>query len=368
MTMDLKTSVPEWIPENYDKKVAGKVVEGCNAESTVIKNKLSKRHNQDVESLAEGISSGNMALLSKAITLIESNSSKHLILTQELLRKILPLTGKSIRIGITGPPGAGKSTFIESLGNFLVDSGLKVAVLAIDPSSTVTKGSILGDKTRMELLSRKANAFIRPSPSGGNLGGVARKTRETILACEAAGFNIILIETIGVGQSEITVRSIVDVFLLLLLPGSGDELQGIKKGVVELTDILVINKADGNYKDRANLTMASYKSALNLLHSPTEGWKPQVMSCSAINNQGIDKIWSVINEFIINTKSSGIFSHRRNEQLIKWLYGMLDEYIFHKYLNNKKFKAEKNLIESELLAGNTTTTEAFEKLTRILGL
>lgn len=365
--MELKSSKPEWIPDEFDKEVAGKVIEGY---VPAIRNskKVNKRSSYNIDELSKGILEGNTTILSKAITLVESNAPKHIELTQSLLKKILPYSGNSIRIGITGPPGAGKSTFIESLGNFLTDNNQNVAVLAIDPSSTITGGSILGDKTRMEILSRKENAFIRPSPSGGTLGGVAKKTKETILLCEAAGYNIILIETIGVGQSEITVRSLVDLFLLILLPGSGDELQGIKKGVVELSDLLFVNKCDGEFTDRANITKANYSSALRLLQSPTDGWKPKLLTGSAITNKGIEKVWSTINEFMINTKSSGVFDKRRNEQNITWIYTLLNEYINNKYFANKKFKHDKIEVENELLKNKITPTEAVDKLINIIGL
>jgi LAO/AO transport system kinase len=251
---------------------------------------LIKRKQLTTEDYTNGILSKDIVMLSKAITLIESNANTYITQAQEVLRSILPNSGKSVRIGISGPPGAGKSTTIESLGCYLSKQGLKVAVLAIDPSSTLTKGSILGDKTRMELLSREPNAYIRPSPSAGTLGGVARKTRETILLCEAAGFDVILIETVGVGQSEITVRSMVDFFLLVLIPGSGDELQGIKKGVVEISDMIAVNKCDGDNVQFANLTCASYQHAVGMLSSATDGWKTIVKTFSALNHKGIEDI------------------------------------------------------------------------------
>lgn len=362
-----KKTTPEWIPDDYDKEIAGKVVEGVKLSNNT-KRKIIKKTKYNIDEIVDGILKNNPTIVSKAITLIESNAQKHIDLSQEILKKIIPFSGNSIRIGITGPPGAGKSTFIESLGTYLCKQGQKVAVLAIDPSSTVTGGSILGDKTRMEILSHQENAFIRPSPSGGTLGGVAKKTRETILICEAAGYNTILIETIGVGQSEITVRSLVDLFLLVLLPGSGDELQGIKKGVVELSDLIFVNKCDGVYKDRANLTKANYSSALKLLQSPTPGWKPQVLTGSAIEHIGIDNVWTKINDFVINTQSSGIFESRRKEQIISWTESLLLEYIENKYLQNKIFKNEKQKIHKKLIDNKITPTQAVDELIKMIGI
>ncbi|MFW5662620.1 MAG: methylmalonyl Co-A mutase-associated GTPase MeaB [Bacteroidota bacterium] len=304
----------------------------------------------------------DLGLFSRTITLVESNSREHMLKAQEVLKGLLPYTGNSVRIGITGPPGAGKSTFIEALGTFLCDNGFKVAVLAIDPSSTKTKGSILGDKTRMEKLSREKNAFIRPSPSGGTLGGVARKTRETLLVCEAAGYDVILIETIGVGQSEITVRSMVDFFMLLLLPGSGDELQGIKKGVVELADTIVINKADGDYVKRANITKNSYIQALRLLSPATKGWQTQVYTASAETGKGIGDVWSGINDFLENTKQSGIFDRRRKEQMLEWFHSMIDDRLKAIFFENDKIKDALKSKEKEIISGDITPTLAVESL------
>ncbi|MBX3044562.1 MAG: methylmalonyl Co-A mutase-associated GTPase MeaB [Candidatus Kapabacteria bacterium] len=352
---------PEWVPEKGGDEFASSVMPGVSI-NQVHKYKVVKRKTLNVEDFVRGVLESNTVILSKAITLIESNNEKHTELTQSVIKELLPYSGKSVRIGITGPPGAGKSTFIESLGMFLCKNGFKVAVLAVDPSSTVSGGSILGDKTRMEYLSREHHAYIRPSPSGGTLGGVARKTRETILVCEAAGYDVILIETIGVGQSEVTVRSMVDFFLLLLLPGSGDELQGIKKGVVELADSIVINKAEGNYKDRANLTKASYSNALRLLTSATEGWIPKAMTCSALNNDGIEEVWSVINEFMINTKDSGIFEKRRNEQLINWVNSMVEDEVHRRFFGNSEIRKLRSELENRVLSAEVTPTQAVNLL------
>lgn len=356
-----KSKLPEWAPKNAGSEYASIINEGINNQPAIKKTVIKKKE-LSTQEIIVGILESDTVIVSKAITLIESSNQIHSDITQEIIKSILPNTGNSLRIGITGPPGAGKSTFIESLGIFLCNNGLKVAVLAIDPSSTISRGSILGDKTRMELLSRQNNAFIRPSPSGGTLGGVARKTRETILVCEAAGYDVILIETIGVGQNEVTVRSMVDFFLLLLLPGSGDELQGIKKGVVELADLIAINKAEGNYKEKANLTKASYQSALRMLTPATFGWKPPVLTCSALNNEGIDKIWGVVNEFVVLTKSSGIFEKRRKEQLIYWVNSMVEETVYRKFYENESIINLKSDLESKVLEGIITPTQAINLL------
>ncbi len=361
----IKKITPEWAePDN--KEFTSFVMKGVKVTGKKQEKKI-KRKELNISEYVEGVLDRNITVLSKTITLVESNSPHHIELTQEVLKQLLPYTGKSIRIGITGPPGAGKSTFIEAFGNYLCSIGKRVAVLAIDPSSTITGGSILGDKTRMEILSRNENAFIRPSPSAGTLGGVAKKTRETILVCEAAGFDVILIETIGVGQSEITVRSMVDFFMLLLLPGSGDELQGIKKGVVEIADCLVVNKADGNYKERATLTKSAYSYAVHLLTQATEGWTTQVTTCSALNNEGIDDIWKIICDFEKNTMSSGIFETRRKEQLLAWMYSMLDEAIkMNFYHNNDVQEAIPNL-KKDIFDAKITPTVAVQLLLKKAG-
>ncbi|MBE2188670.1 MAG: methylmalonyl Co-A mutase-associated GTPase MeaB [Candidatus Kapabacteria bacterium] len=357
-----KKVMPEWVPDGSGVEFTTSVMPGISLNSSPKKAKRTEIQAFDIETLAQGVISGDRVLLSKSITLIESNLQAHIDKAQLLLKHLLPHSGKSVRIGITGPPGAGKSTFIETLGTYLSRNGSKVAVLAIDPSSTISKGAILGDKTRMEELSNQENAFIRPSPSGGTLGGVARKTKESIIACEAAGFDVILIETIGVGQSEITVRSMVDCFLLLLLPGSGDELQGIKKGVVELADILVINKAEGKYLERAKLTQSAYQNATQLLTPATEGWKPKVFTCSALNKTGVSEVWTAVNEFLINVKSSGIFESRRKKQVIDWIYAMIEEDIKNRFYNNKIITELRPEIEKNVLAGIITPTQAVAEL------
>lgn len=351
---------PEWTPDDAGTEFASFVMPGISDKESAknrFKTKI-KKQEFSVQEYVDGILSKNLTLISKAITLTESNSAKHIEKAQEVLKGIFPHTGKSIRIGITGAPGAGKSTFIEEFGSYLCSLGLRVAVLAIDPSSTLSKGSILGDKTRMEKLSREPNAFIRPSPSAGTLGGVARKTRETILICEAAGYDVILIETIGVGQSEITVRSMVDFFMLVIIPGSGDELQGIKKGVVELADMLVVNKADGDNIQRANLTKHQYAQALQMLLPATEGWKTTASTCSAITGMGIDNIWSEINRFVDITKRIGVFDNRRRQQLIEWVQSMIESEILDRFYSDSKVSELLPNLKTQVLAGNTTPTSA----------
>jgi len=281
---------------------------------------------------------------------------------QEVLRQLIPHTGNSIRIGITGVPGAGKSTFIEALGLHLCEQGHKVAVLAVDPSSTVTRGSILGDKTRMELLSRDLRAFIRPSPSSGTLGGVTRKSRETILVCEAAGFDVILVETVGVGQSETTVRSMVDFFLLLMIAGAGDELQGIKKGIMELADALLVNKADGDNKIRANAARADYNRALHYLAPATEGWHTKAYTCSALNGEGIDAIWKVIGEFRQQVTTSGAFEKRRQRQTLDWVYSMVEEHLRASFFNHAGVGSIRADVEHAVIEGRLPPTVAAQKL------
>jgi len=333
--MNNKPAKPEWTPENAGGEFASSVLSGVN-EDDIKRNAPSavKKPQLSAKEYAEGILAGDRGVLSRAITIIESNAPKHFDLGQEIIRLILPATGKSVRIGITGVPGAGKSTTIETLGNFLCDGGRKVAVLAVDPSSAVSRGSILGDKTRMENLAKRKAAFIRPSPSGGTLGGVTRKSRETILLCEAAGFDTILVETVGVGQSEITVRSMVDFFLVLVITGAGDELQGIKKGIIEIADSVLINKADGDNKRRALAAKAEYNQVLHYLRPATEGWITQAYTCSALTGEGIEDMWNVIMEFIEVTKVSGIFDSRRSSQTINWVKQMAEEYIKDKVFGN----------------------------------
>jgi LAO/AO transport system kinase len=296
---------------------------------------------------------GERRSLAKAITLVESSRPEDSVEAQKLLEKILPHTGKSIRLGITGVPGVGKSTFIENFGLSLINKGHKVAVLAIDPSSPISGGSILGDKTRMENLSQNEKAFIRPSPSLGFLGGVAQKTRESILLCEAAGFDYVLIETVGVGQSEFEVADMVDFFLVLMLPNAGDELQGIKKGILELADAVIINKADGDILPQANLTLAQYTSAMELMrHHPH--WKARVLSCSALEKKNLDTIYSMIEEYKTSTKSSGYFDQKRLAQNQEWFTRLIKGLLEERINQNKELKIRrdnylKNIKENKIL-------------------
>jgi LAO/AO transport system kinase len=296
-----------------------------------------------------GILAGNISILSQAVTLIESAKKEHQGTAREIILKCLPYSGKSLRVGITGVPGVGKSTFIESLGKHLTAQGKKLAVLAIDPSSERSKGSILGDKTRMEELSSDPNAYIRPSPSAGSLGGVARKTRETIILCEAAGFDTIFIETVGVGQSETMVHSMVDFFLLLMLAGAGDELQGIKRGIMEMADAITINKADGNNVDKAEMARVQYLNALHLFPPSESGWAPKVLTCSAYQNTGIDKIWDTITEYIALVKKNSYFQHKRNEQSKFWMYETINDHLKSDFYQNEQLKTLTAAFEQKVL-------------------
>lgn len=349
------------------KKTVLKVNEGIEQPSSInieAVEKLKQRKPEllSIENYIKGIRNGNRSVLSKAITLVESSLPKHNKISQEIIEKCLPYSGNSIRIGITGVPGVGKSTFIEALGKYLTGLGRKLAVLAIDPSSTRTKGSILGDKTRMEKLSVDTNAFIRPSPSAGTLGGVARKTNEIIILCEAAGFNTIFIETVGVGQSETAVHSMVDFFLLLMLSGAGDELQGIKRGILEMADAIIINKADGDNLNKAKLAKSIYKNALHL-YPPTEsGWIPTVDICSSITRMGINKIWDIILQYYLLTKKNGYFLRKRQEQVKHLMFDNINENLKDNFYNNKVIAKLLSDIEKELLSGKISSYIAAQKL------
>ncbi|WP_370224756.1 methylmalonyl Co-A mutase-associated GTPase MeaB [Cytobacillus sp.] len=368
MTEDKK---PEWFDEekadNFSSIVRGGVDTGEPELKFEKKGRFQKKSAAlpDLNVLEEGILNGSRGVLARAITLIESNAEHHFRHAQEILLKLLPHSGQSLRIGITGVPGAGKSTFIESFGTYLCDAGLKVAVLAVDPSSSLSGGSILGDKTRMEQLSRNPNAFIRPSPSAGKLGGVHRKTRETMLLCEAAGFDVILVETVGVGQSEVIVRDMVDFFMLLTLTGAGDELQGMKKGIMELADAVIVNKADGSNKKLAEKTKAEYNRILHFLQPATKGWQTRAYTCSSVFNQGIPEIWKVIKTFEDTSKASGVFEERRRLQTKQWIHSMILDQLQFSFFYHPAVKPLLPKIENEVIAGNRTVTSAVEELFNI---
>jgi len=308
---------------------------------------------------------GNRRALAKAITLVESKLDSHREQAQQMLEAALPHSGNSIRIGITGIPGVGKSTFIEAFGRYLIERGNKVAVLAVDPSSPLAGGSILGDKTRMELLSREENAFIRPSPSEGSLGGVAQKTRETMVLCEAAGYDVILVETVGVGQSEYEVAGMVDFFLVLMLPNAGDELQGIKKGIMELADALVINKADGDSLNLAKQTSRHYKNAMHLLRH-TSFWTPQVLTCSAQENKNVDTVWGMISDYQIDAKKNNSFYEKRANQNRAWMQKLISEMLDLKLKQNAEVNKQQPELEQKVIDGLTTPYVAAKTLIDLL--
>ena len=310
----------------------------------------------------DGVLSGDRVLLARAITLIESNASVHQEVAQEVLTNLLHKCGESLRVGITGVPGSGKSTFIEALGTGLTAQGHRVAVTAVDPSSSLTGGSILGDKTRMEKLAADPNAFIRPSPTGGTLGGVARKTRETIMLFEAAGFDVILVETVGVGQSEIQVRSMVDFFLLVLLSGAGDELQGIKKGVVEIADAILVNKADGQGLSAARRARSDFVRVLHYLRPATEGWSTGAFNCSAATGEGIMEIWAVVEKFAELTRGSGVFDRRRTEQEQMWVRALVREGLDDLFRSHPGVPEQMAVLEQQVARGELPATTAAQKL------
>ena len=321
-----------------------------------------RRTQPTVGEYVEGILKGNITLLSQAVTLVESTLPEHQAVAQEVIEKCLPHSGRSMRIGISGVPGAGKSTSIDVFGLHVLERGGKLAVLAIDPSSERSKGSILGDKTRMEKLSVHPDSFIRPSPSAGSLGGVARKTRETIILCEAAGFDKIFVETVGVGQSETAVHSMVDFFLLIQLAGTGDELQGIKRGIMEMADGIVINKADGNNIEKAQLAATHFRNALHLFPAPESGWTPRVLTYSGFYGLGIKEIWDMIDEYIAFVKANGYFRYRRNEQAKYWMYESINEQLRNGFYNNPQIAALLSQKEQDVLAGNLTSFTAAHQL------
>jgi LAO/AO transport system kinase len=317
---------------------------------------------QATKTLADQVRQGDRRALAKAITLVESTRDDHRQQTAELLETLIPASGNSIRIGISGAPGVGKSTFIEVLGSHLIKLGHSVAVLAVDPSSAVTGGSILGDKTRMETLAFAEKAFVRPSPAGSTLGGVARRTRESMLLCEAAGFDIILVETVGVGQSETTVADMTDMFLLLLLPAGGDELQGIKRGIMELADLILVNKADGDQVALAARTMGDYRSAVQFLASRFDDWQTPVMSCSSINDEGIVEVWGQVDAFKEILSKTGQLQQRRAEQAKAWMWSEMTESLVADLKADERIRSLVPDIESAVLAGELPATVAAQRV------
>jgi LAO/AO transport system kinase len=322
----------------------------------------------DIERLVQSIRAGDRTILSRAITLVESKRADHRSAAAALTQALLPATGKAFRVGITGAPGVGKSTLIDALGATLTSQGRKIAVLAVDPSSRRTGGSILADKTRMARLASDANAFIRPSPSSGTLGGVAAKTRETMLLCEAAGYDVVLVETVGVGQSELAVADMTDFFLVLVLPGAGDELQALKKGVVELADMIAVNKADGDNLPRAKAAAAEYGAALHILTSASPNWSPPVITCSALKRNGIEQLWEHILDHRDRLTLSGEIKARRGEQQVKWMWTMLEERLFEPLRSDRAIKAHVSRIEADVASGVTAPAAAVEKIAELLKL
>ncbi len=321
---------------------------------------------QDAQYYIDGLRSGNRRILAKTITLIESAHPTHRQLGRSIVDQVLGETGKAVRLGITGVPGVGKSTFIESFGMMLVEKGHNVAVLAVDPSSTRSGGSVMADKTRMERLCVTPNAFIRPSPSGGTLGGVARMTRETMLVCEAAGFDVVIIETVGVGQSEITVSSMADFFLVLMLAGAGDELQGIKKGVLELADAVAINKADGDNVEKAERARRSYELALHLLNPATPTWSPPVKTCSALTMAGVEELWDTIQDHRRRLTATGELAEKRRRQALAWMWSRIEDGLKERFFAHPKIKARLREIESSVERGDISPAVGAETLLFLL--
>ncbi len=363
------TTNPEWAVQGNSAVMSG--IEGIK--DTTVGNinpylKVKRRTSLTEDEIVEGVIKGDRTVLSRAITLIESNSPKHFAKAQRVLQRLLPRTGNALRVGITGVPGAGKSTIIEAFGNMLCDDGHKVAVLAVDPTSSITRGSILGDKTRMGTLSQRSEAFIRPSPAGGTLGGVARKSRETMLMCEAAGYDVILIETVGVGQSETIVRSMVDFFMLVVLTGAGDDLQGIKKGIMELADAIVINKADGDNLVKAKVARGEYERMIEFIRPATEGWPTHAYLCSAVEKTGLPELWKVIQVFKELTTASGVFKRRRDNQLLDWMKSMIDEHLHNLFFDDAVIMGRMPEVKSAVLNGTISPTQGVAELVKIFDI
>jgi LAO/AO transport system kinase len=322
----------------------------------------------DVARLAQALRAGDRAQLARAITLVESRRADHQQTAHQLVQTLLPATGQATRVGITGTPGVGKSTTIDALGSYLTQQGRKVAVLAVDPSSTRSGGSILADKTRMPRLAADPNAFVRPSPAAGTLGGVAAKTREAMLLCEAAGYDVVLVETVGTGQSETAVADMTDCFLVLMLPGAGDELQGIKKGVIELADMLAVNKADGDNVTRATVAAAEYRAALHIISAGSELWTPPVITFSALTGDGIAQLWTKVSEHRERMSTAGALAARRREQQVKWMWSLLEERVTARLRSDPALRARLPKLEAAVAAGHTSPAIAVDELAKSLGL
>ena len=354
-------------PEN-NSQYKGLAVNSGIEQPSIVNPYLKQMHRKrrqvlSVQEFVDGILAGNVTVLSQAVTLVESVRPEHQAMAQEVIERCLPYSGNSVRIGISGVPGAGKSTSIDVFGLHVLErTGGKLAVLAIDPSSEKTKGSILGDKTRMERLSVHPDVFVRPSPSAGSLGGVARKTRETIILCEAAGFNTIFVETVGVGQSETAVHSMVDFFLLIQLAGTGDELQGIKRGIMEMADGIIINKADGNNIEKAKLAASQFRNALHLFPASESGWIPQVLTYSGFYNIGVKEVWDMVYNYIDFVKANGYFDYRRNEQSKYWMYETINEHLRDSFYNNPRIAEMLEKKERQVLGGLETSFAAAKDL------
>ena len=353
-------------PENSSEYAGLQVNSGVEQPAIInpyLKRMRSRRHELSVGEMVEGILKGDVTILSQAVTLIESVNPDHQQRAQEVINRCLPYSGNSVRVGISGVPGAGKSTSIDEFGmHVLREKGGKLAVLAIDPSSERSKGSILGDKTRMEKLAQHPASFIRPSPSAGSLGGVARKTRETIILCEAAGFDKIFVETVGVGQSETACHSMVDFFLLIQVAGTGDELQGIKRGIMEISDGIVINKCDGDNVDRCQMAATNFRNALHFFPMPESGWLPKVLCYSGFYGTGVKEIWDMIYEYIAFVRHNGYFEHRRNEQAKYWMYESINESLRFNFYNNPVVQAQLQQAEQSVLGGLKTSFIAAQDL------
>ena len=369
---------PSWVPLKKDPNFACSVMGGIDSNVNAVSEekytpavnakRFPLRKRLSAEELVQGVSAGDRKILSQAITLIESNAPRDFDKAQRVLQALLPYTGKALRIGISGVPGAGKSTFIEAFGQMLCRQGYKVAVLAVDPTSSITGGSILGDKTRMQMLSREPNCFIRPSPAKGTLGGVARKSRETMLLCEAAGCDVILVETVGVGQSEITVRSMVDFFMLVVLTGAGDDLQGIKKGIMEVADAIVVNKADGDNLPKAIVTQGEYERMIEFIRPATDGWKTHAYRCSALTKEGLVELWAVMRKFEKVTKESGAFFNRRKSQTLSWVNSMIDEHLHNLFFEDPMIKGRLPAVMEAAVNGVVSPSQAVTELIRAIDM